>query len=78
MPLTKEQIKSAALKLDPSDREALAEELLLSIDGAERDEVDSAWLAEARRRDALLAAGKTHANPVEQVIERLTNKARNP
>jgi hypothetical protein len=30
--MTEEQLKPAALQLDPSDHEALAEELLLSID----------------------------------------------
>ena len=58
--------------LDPIEREALAEELLLSIDGAERDVVDQAWLTEIRRREADFAAGKTGAKPVEQVIDRLT------
>ena len=64
MTLTKEQLKSAALQLDPAEREALAEELLLSIDGADREEIDAAWLAEARRRDADFRAGKTSAKRI--------------
>jgi putative addiction module component (TIGR02574 family) len=76
MTLTREQIKTAALQLAPAEREALAEELLLSIDEADRHSIDAAWLAEARRRDADLAAGRTSARPVDQVIERLLRKAR--
>lgn len=74
--LTKEEIKDAALKLSPSEREALAEELLLSIDDAQSDEIDAAWLAESRRRDADFIAGKTTARPATEVIDRLLNKGR--
>jgi putative addiction module component (TIGR02574 family) len=76
MILTKEQIKTAAMHLDPGDREALAEDLLLSIDDTDREAVDAAWLAEARRRDAAFRAGAVTARPVEEVIARLQNKAR--
>ncbi len=72
MSLTKEQIKSAALELAPAEREALAEELLLSVTELERDAVDAAWLAEAKRRDAAFRRGETGAKPVEDVIARLT------
>jgi hypothetical protein len=78
MTMTKEQIRTAALQLDPADREALAEELLLSIGDADREAVDAAWLAEVARRDADFVAGKTGAKPVAAVIERLLAKARQP
>jgi putative addiction module component (TIGR02574 family) len=71
MILSKDEIKTAALQLNPAEREALAEELLLSIEGAEREAIDGAWLAEARRRDADFLAGKTTAKPVDEVIDRL-------
>lgn len=71
MGLTKTEVRDAALALDPAEREELAEELLLSITGTERDAIDAAWLDEARRRDAAYSAGKTKAKPVERVIERL-------
>jgi putative addiction module component (TIGR02574 family) len=74
MPLKKEQIRIEAMKLDPADREALAEELLLSIDEDGRDAIDAAWLAEAKRRDAAFQKGKTAAKPVESVIERLKSR----
>ncbi len=71
MPLTKDQIRNAALELDPIEREALAEELLLSISGGEREAIDAAWLAEARRRDAAYQRGETQAKDVDEVITRL-------
>ena len=76
MTLTRDQIKAAALRLAPADREALAEELLLSIDEADRNAIETAWLGEARRRDADFAAGRITAKPAGQVIDRLLRKAR--
>lgn len=48
--MTREQILSEAMSLAPEERELLAEELWLSIDGTTRDEVEQAWAAEIRRR----------------------------
>lgn len=73
--LTREQIRAAALELAPGDREALAEELLLSIGAAEREAIDQAWLQEARRRDSALLAEKGHVKPVDEVLDRLLRKA---
>ena len=75
MSLTKEQIKTAALELAPAEREALAEELLLSIAESERDAVEAASLADARRRDAAYRRGEVGAKPVADVIARLTGRA---
>jgi putative addiction module component (TIGR02574 family) len=74
--MTREQIKSAALSLDPAEREALAEELLLSLSDLDQAEIDAAWLGEAHRRDADYATGKTTAKPVDEVLARLRAKAR--
>lgn len=76
MTLTKEQIMTEAMKLDPVDRETLAEDLLLSVGGDDRAQIDKAWLAEAYRRDSALAAGKTTARPVDDVIRRLRGEDR--
>jgi putative addiction module component (TIGR02574 family) len=72
--MTSEQIRDAALKLDPKEREALAEELLLSIGEADREVIDAAWLAEAHHRDAEFRAGRTHAKPVAEVVDRLSSR----
>lgn len=65
--MTREQIRSAAMELDPAEREVLAEELLLSLPDADRDAVDAAWLAEARRRDAAFALGGTTARRMNEI-----------
>jgi putative addiction module component (TIGR02574 family) len=76
MPMTKEQIKTAALELEPAERESLAEEILLSIGPADREAIDTTWLAEAHRRYAAYRDGSTTGKPVEQIIDRLRGKAR--
>jgi hypothetical protein len=72
--MTKEQLRTAALLLDPLDREALAEELLLSIDAEQSAAIDAAWLDEARRRDEAFIAGRMPGKPVGEVIDRLMVK----
>jgi len=73
--MTSEQIKSAALQLEPAEREALAEELLMSIAEEDRASVEASWLAEAKRRDLALSRGETTVKPVDEVIARLTRRA---
>jgi putative addiction module component (TIGR02574 family) len=76
MALTKDQIMTAVLELDPGEREALAEEILLSIGTADRQAIDEAWLAEVRRRDAEFRAGKMGAKPVDEVLSQISRNAR--
>jgi Putative addiction module component len=74
--MTLKQIKQAALELEPAQREALAEELMLSVSESERDAIDAAWLAEAHKRDASYASGKTRGKPVTEVIDRHRRRTR--
>lgn len=76
MSLTIAQIKAAALKLDPADREALAEELLQSISEAQADQIDAAWLAECHRRDSNRASGPTQGKSMDEVLGRLLARGR--
>jgi putative addiction module component (TIGR02574 family) len=48
--MTREQILSEAMALDSRERELLAEQLWLSIDGSTREEVEQAWGDEIQRR----------------------------
>ena len=75
MSLTREQIRDAAMQLDAAAKESLAEELLLSVSGADRERIDAAWLAEAHRRDGEYAAGKMSATASDDVVRRLQRKA---
>jgi putative addiction module component (TIGR02574 family) len=67
-----------ALKLSPSDRLALATELLDSVEGPEDPEWAAAWAAELDRRVKELDAGTVKAVPWEQVrlemLERLRSR----
>ena len=67
-----------ALKLPPSDRLALAAELLDSVEGPEDPEWSAAWAAELDRRVKELDAGTVKAIPWEQVksdiLERLRSR----
>jgi putative addiction module component (TIGR02574 family) len=76
MPFTKEQLLAEAMALKPEEREALAEELWLSIPAQDRQAVDAAWLAEARRRDAAFAAGQIVAVPVDEAMNRVLSRGR--
>ena len=71
MPMTRNQILAEALALAPADREAVAQELLLSLSDAECDAIEQAWLAEARRRDAAFARGQMGSVPVDDAIARV-------
>lgn len=76
MAMTKEQVRAEAMALDPQDREVLAEELLLSLSETDREQIDAAWLAEARRRERAFARGEMSTSPVDDVIARVQSKAR--
>jgi putative addiction module component (TIGR02574 family) len=75
MAMSKEQILSEALALDPREREAIAEELWLSVDEQTKEEVAEAWADEIRTRLDNAGRGHASAKPVDEVLARLRNKA---
>lgn len=74
--MTRQEILSQALTLDPDEREALAEELLLSLPPSERDAIDAAWAEEIERRIESLEKGESKTVPLEDVLRRLEGKYR--
>jgi putative addiction module component (TIGR02574 family) len=76
MPMTKDQILAEAMALDADEREALAEELWLSLNGGRQEAVDAASLEEVRRRDAAFAAGQIQASDLDDVMVRLLARGR--
>jgi putative addiction module component (TIGR02574 family) len=62
------EVERDALALLPSDRAALVEHLLSTLDEGEDEDAEEAWLAEAERRYQKYRAGKTKAVPAEQVF----------
>jgi putative addiction module component (TIGR02574 family) len=73
--MTKEQLLAAAMALDPTEREKLADELWRSVDHAEED-LDESWAKEVEDRIAAYERGEITAKPAEEVVERLRNRRR--
>lgn len=76
MSLTRQQLFTEALALDPPDREALAEDILRTLGETERSEIDEAWLLETRKRDAAYRRGESTTSTVEEVISRILSRKR--
>ncbi|MBN1628300.1 MAG: addiction module protein [Thermoleophilia bacterium] len=66
--MTIDELKRAALGLDPSVRAALARELLESLDDLSEPEVERLWSEEAERRRAGVQAGKVIPIPMDEVF----------
>jgi putative addiction module component (TIGR02574 family) len=64
------QIIEAALKLDRSEREEIAHELLESIDGSSDAELNPAWEAEVQRRLQKIEAGEATFVSGDEVFAR--------
>jgi putative addiction module component (TIGR02574 family) len=69
--MTKDQLLAEAMALDVREREALAEELLLTVDDGTREEIDAAWAEEIDRRIAEYERGEVKAIPGDQVLREL-------
>ena len=74
--MTREQILEEARALDPSERSALAEDLLLSITPQEQAAIDAAWLAEAHRREQAYQRGEMTSSPLSEATERVRSRKR--
>jgi hypothetical protein len=74
--MTKEQVLAGGMALDPRERQAVAEQLLLSLGEADQAAIDAAWLEEARRREEAFARGEMSTSPVDDAIARVLSKAR--
>ena len=70
MPMTKEQILAEAKALNPEEREALVEELWLTLD-EERTAIEAAWVAECKRRIEAVDRGEMPTIPGDQVMREL-------
>jgi len=64
--MTSEQIERELMKLPLAERARLAERLVSSLD--EDAEIETAWIAEVRRRDEELMSGVVDAIPVEDAL----------
>lgn len=64
--MTVDQLEQEALSLPAEQRARLAERLIASLDA--EAEIEKAWLAEAKRRDAELDSGAVNAIPMEDAL----------
>ena len=62
------ECEKLALGLPLSDRAALAERLLASLDSPDDAEIERLWVEEAERRYAAHKAGLTSARPAADVL----------
>ncbi len=62
-----QELLESALKLEPAERFALADEILHSLDKPD-PEIDRLWLEEAERRLAAFRRGEVKGIPAQQVI----------
>jgi len=68
------EVRSAAMSMTPEERARLAEELLASLDGPERSEIDAAWAEEIERRIVEMESGKVKGIPAEEVFRKARHK----
>ena len=74
--MTVEQLRRAALALDPSLRASLAHDLLNSLESLSDAEIEQLWVEEAVRRDAELDAGTAGSISAEEAIARARARRR--
>ena len=74
--MTVEQLRRAALALDPSSRAFLAHDLLNSLESLSDAEIEQLWVEEAVRRNAELDAGTAGSISAEEAIARARARRR--
>jgi len=72
--MTWEAVATAALKLDPRERAAVVESLLLSLPEAHEDEIGEELIKSWQRRGDELAKGRIQELPTEQVLAQIRNR----
>ena len=71
MSLTVQELEAEILKLDLTNRAALAATLLKSLDDLSEQENEQLWLAEALRRKEDLQSGQVAPEDGDAVMERI-------
>ena len=64
-------LTSEALKLSAWERAQMIDTLWRSLDSAEQESIDQAWIAESRRRLKAYREGKLEALDGEQVLRKI-------
>jgi len=66
--MTIDELKRAALGLDPSTRASLARDLLTSLDDLSESEIEQLWLEEVVRRHDEVASGEVETVTMEDAF----------
>jgi putative addiction module component (TIGR02574 family) len=69
-------LASEALKLPASERVHIIDALWRSLDPAEQDAIDRAWLSESRDRLAAFRAGQLNALEGEETLQTIEDELR--
>jgi putative addiction module component (TIGR02574 family) len=69
-----QEIRKQALELTPQERQALVEDLLLSLDEPSPAELHALWEKEISRRVEELRSGKVKGIPWEEVQEEMRRR----
>ena len=72
--MTWESVATEALKLDPRERAAVAESLLLSLPEPHQDEIGEELIKSWQKRGSELAEGRIQELPAEQVLKQIRNR----
>ena len=67
------EFEAQALKLPPTDRAALAERLIASLDNLSEQQNEQLWIDEADRRYREYKSGKISARSAEEVLSGARN-----
>ncbi len=68
------EILAEALKLPPTERAALIEQLLSSFDFPSRDKIDALWAEEAESRIDAFERGEINSMPVKEVFRKIEKR----
>lgn len=69
--MTVDEVRAAAMQLDPADRAVLVADLQDSLEQPEtapQEEIDAAWLTEIRRRSDDLRSGRVQGRSWDEVM----------
>ena len=66
--MTIDNLRTAALELEPMDRARLARALLESLNDLSEAEIEQLWASEAAQRNGELDRGEARSAPIDEVI----------
>ena len=72
--MTRPELESEVLSLDPRDKARLTHLLVVSLEGLAPEQVTELWVEEAERRDSELESGSVTGIPGPEVFARIRSR----